>query len=309
MIAMPPPRRRRRGEWTWGEERLYRAIKGAARWIGALPLPLAARLGRFAGRASWVLARGRRRIALENLDLVFGERMAPERKEKIAFESFVRLFQDAFFLLSAAHQRTGATRPLLCIRDGEYLAERGAAGKGAILVSGHLSNFYVMLGLLGRLGFKVAVLVRPFGFRPAQRVLEELAATSGLAILDQGRNALGITRHLAEGGVTWFTLDQNARHGFPVEFFGRPATTFTGPVRLARKLGLPVIPAFVHQVGPHAYEIECKEPLHFPATPPSDEALRADMRRLMGILEEEIRRYPESWMWAHRRWRHGERMK
>jgi KDO2-lipid IV(A) lauroyltransferase len=108
--------------------------------------------------------------------------------------------------------------------------------------------------------------------------------------------------------MTWFSLDQNVRNGFLVEFLGSPATTFTGPVRLARRLGLPIVPAFVHQTGPAAYELECKPPISLPRSTPTDDELLVDMRRLMAILEEEILRFPESWLWAHRRWRHGDRL-
>jgi Kdo2-lipid IVA lauroyltransferase/acyltransferase len=298
--------KRRRGEWTLGERALYRVFRYFAGWIGCLPLPLSAAVGRSIGRIAWPFARGRRRIAIDNLNFVCGRSLSARRKERIAFESFVRLFQDAFFLVTAAQHPTREGRLLLRLVNDDYLRDRIAQGKGAILVGGHLSNFYVMLGLMGRLRFKVAVLVRPFGFRPAQRVLEELSMAAGLTMLDQGKSALWITRHLADGGITWFTVDQNVRHGFPVDFFGRPATTFTGPVRLARKLDVPMIPAFVHQVGPFAYEMEFRDPIHLPATPPSDAEVRADLAQLMAMLEEEIRRYPESWLWAHRRWRHGE---
>jgi KDO2-lipid IV(A) lauroyltransferase len=176
-----------------------------------------------------------------------------------------------------------------------------------ILVSGHFSNFYIMLGYLGRLGIDIAVLVRPFSFRPAKRLLAELSAQSGLTTFDQGQDSLKLVRHLSRGGVGWFTLDQNARHGLLIDFLGHPATTFAGPVRLARKLGLPIVPAFVHQTGPCFYELTFHPPLHLPPSKPTKEEVMADLRRLVIHIEREVYAFPQDWLWGHRRWRHGER--
>ena len=193
------------------------------------------------------------------------------------------------------------------VTNRTFLTEQLATGRGAILVSGHFSNFYLMLGYLGRLGIDIGVLVRPFSFRPAKRLLAELSADSGLTTFDQGQDSLRLVRHLEGGGVGWFTLDQNARHGTLVDFLGHPATTFAGPVRLARKFGLPIIPAFVHQTGPCFYELSFKPPVHLPHAKATKEELQADLRQLMTLIEHEVYAYPDEWLWGHRRWRHGER--
>jgi KDO2-lipid IV(A) lauroyltransferase len=299
---------RRRGAWSRGEEVLYRVLTAGARFMGGMPFPLTARLGRGLGRMLWPLAGKRRRIARANLDLVYGDRLSPRRKERIAFRSFAGLLQDAFVLVTTANTPPRRLPPLLRIVNRAILDETAAAKRGAILISGHLSNFYFALGYLGRLGYDVAALVRPFAIRPAQRVLVELAAASGVRILDQGKSMMRLIRHLTRGGITWFTLDQNARRGVLVDFLGHPATTFAGPVRLARRLDLPIIPAFVRQTGPCLYELRLDPPIRLPATAPSDDELFADLTRLMRILEAEVRRNPEQWLWGHRRWRHGARL-
>ena len=298
---------RRRGEWSKGEKAVYALFRALLCLPLSLPLDLAAVAGRLLGRLLWPLAARRREIALENLRLAYGETLSESEKKKIAFRSFVRLFQDALVLIATGRKPPVNGGELIRFKNLSLLRSLVEQGKGAILVSGHLSNFYVAVGYLGLLGFNPIVLMRSFVLRPAQRILNELAAGAGLLILDQGTSTLRLTRHLEKGGVTWFSLDQNVRHGVLVDFMGRPATTFPGAVRLARRLGVPVVPVFVRQTGPWNYEVVFREPLFFPQRTPTDAEVTEELGILMRILEEEIRLRPDQWLWCHRRWRHGER--
>lgn|GEM_PF-444171 len=294
--------------WSLGERILYGVLTAAARFMGAVPPVCSQRLGAWIGRCLWPFAASRRAIARANLDKVYGERLSPETKRRIAYRSFVGIFENALVLLTAAQTSTRLAHRICVLRHEERLKHATSGGKGAIIVSGHLSNFMVMVGFLGRLGYKIAVLVRPLAIRPAEQVITDLREESGVRTFDQGRSALALFRHLSSGGITWFLLDQNARTGVLVRALGRPATTFAGPVRLARRLDLPIIPAFARRIGPAKYEFDICEPIRLPSGEPSEERIAADLTRLMEILDARILAQPEEWLWCHRRWRTAERI-
>ncbi len=294
--------------WTLGERILYRVLTWTARFMGAVPPSCSQRLGAWIGRCLWPFAASRRAIAYANLDKVYGGSLPPARRRRIACRSFVRLFEDALVLLTAAQMPTRLGHRVCAVRGKEILERETAGGKGAIIVSGHVSNFMVMIGYLGRLGYKIAVLVRPLAIRPAEQVITDLRAESGVRTFDQGRSALALVRHLSSGGITWFSLDQNARTGVLVEALGRPATAFPGPVRLARRLDLPIIPAFVRRVAPARYELDILEPIRLPPGEPGDAQIAADLTRLMKLLDARIFARPEDWLWCHRRWRTAEKL-
>ncbi|HAK93736.1 MAG TPA: hypothetical protein DCM87_01685 [Planctomycetes bacterium] len=295
-------------DWSRGERILYGVLTWVARFMGAVPPACSQRLGSWIGRCLWPFAASRRAIARANLDKVYGERLSPAAKRRIACRSFVRIFEDALVLLTAAQMPTRLGHRICVVRNEDFLRQATAGGKGAIIVSGHLSNFMVMVGFLGRLGYKIAVLVRPLAIRPAEQVITDLRAESGVRTFDQGRSALALVRHLSSGGITWFSLDQNARTGVLVEALGRPATAFAGPVRLARRLDLPIVPAFVRRIGPARYEFDICEPIRLPPGEPGDEEIAADLTRLMKLLDARILARPEEWLWCHRRWRTAERI-
>jgi KDO2-lipid IV(A) lauroyltransferase len=87
-----------------------------------------------------------------------------------------------------------------------------------------------------------------------------------------------------------------------VDFFGYPACTTTGPARLARKTGVPIVLGLVHwdsQLRKYRLRfdrvewIKCGDP---------EEELLANTANFTRLIEESIRRNPEQWLWVHRRW-------
>ena len=80
-------------------------------------------------------------------------------------------------------------------------------------------------------------------------------------------------------------------------FFGRPAPTPVGAVRIARRRDVALVPAaMVWQDG--AWRARGLPPLR-PAGATSDAELAAACNQ---ALERLIARNPEQWVWFHRRW-------
>ena len=88
-------------------------------------------------------------------------------------------------------------------------------------------------------------------------------------------------------------------HSVFVPFFGIQAATLTATTRLARMSGAPVVPCYFHRVGNEGYEIVLLPALEdFPG---EDEV--GDARRITALLEEQVRRSPEQYLWVHRRFK------
>ena len=85
--------------------------------------------------------------------------------------------------------------------------------------------------------------------------LDELVASwrqgSGQEVVALGKAGIGALRAIRRGRLVMMLIDQNARpdDGLFAPFFDIPARTRFGPARLAARLGVPVLPAFIHRVG------------------------------------------------------------
>jgi len=94
-------------------------------------------------------------------------------------------------------------------------------------------------------------------------------------------------------------MDQHAGGGMLLKFLGRPARTYTTVARLAIRTGYPIVIGSFVRVAPYRYRLVGGEPIRLAR----GDDLAAATQLLNDRLGEAIRRYPEQYLWVHRRWR------
>lgn len=94
-------------------------------------------------------------------------------------------------------------------------------------------------------------------------------------------------------------IDQHTARGEKLTFLGRPALTFTSATRLAMRYNVPIVVGSFVRIAPYRYRLVGGAPVTFDKTISRAEATQI----LNDRLGEAIRRYPEQYLWAHRRWR------
>lgn len=94
-------------------------------------------------------------------------------------------------------------------------------------------------------------------------------------------------------------MDQHAGEGARLTFFGRPAMTHTSAARLAIRNGAPVVVGSFVRIAPYKYRLVGGDPIVFSKTEDVNKAAQL----LNDRLEAAIRKYPDQYLWAHRRWR------
>jgi KDO2-lipid IV(A) lauroyltransferase len=113
-------------------------------------------------------------------------------------------------------------------------------------------------------------------------------------------------RVLKGKGMLASPVDQNqtARYGVFVDFFGRPASTISGVARLAMRTGAFMFPAFlVRQGETERHHLLILPDIEIACTGDRQTDIRETTQRCVRVVEEMIRRYPEQWIWFHKRWR------
>jgi KDO2-lipid IV(A) lauroyltransferase len=111
-------------------------------------------------------------------------------------------------------------------------------------------------------------------------------------------------RELSANRAVGMLIDQHL-HGpdaIEVQFFGRPAATTSALAALALRTGAVVIPFFVLPLPDGRYRLIAEHPVPPPASD-SPDAIREFTQRCTDVIEMYVRRYPELWLWVHRRWR------
>lgn len=272
------------------------------RGLASLPPSVLGWLGPVLGRLFMMVGGRRRHVAATNLRLCFPELTAAEREALLRrhFESLGMSFLEASLAWWAPEEKL---RALVELRGAEHLTSAASRGKGIIMLGAH----YTTLELSGPLMALVSPVPLTVIYRPHEHPVIDAITT------EQRRSRIGaaiprddiksMVRTLRKGGAVWFASDQNfgLRNSVFSPFFGVPAATNTAPARLAQLTGATVVPFVSERVSysPLRYRLTVLAPLDdFPSDDP-----KRDMDRINLLIEEQVRKMPEQYLWVHRRFK------
>ena len=269
----------------------------------ALPGALADRIASGLGGLVCSLWGSRRRIAMNNLSRALGDSLTEDQRKAITKQVFR---QTAMTLFDFA--RMGKIAPLspreYFVSDGLDQLERiHSEGKGGVIVSAHFGSFEMWglwLALTGQpMTFLTGVQHNPL----VDRVLSGFRHELGVQIIPKNKALRGVLRALKDGRFVALLADQHDPNGVVIDFFGRPAGTPKGPAFFAIKSGAPIIPYMMRRERHDRHVLMAGEAIY----PPDSGDIEADAKAMTiaytSFFEECIRRYPEQWLWTHRRWK------
>jgi KDO2-lipid IV(A) lauroyltransferase len=186
--------------------------------------------------------------------------------------------------------------------EGSANLERALAdGRGVILCAGHFTPIELAAMSVAACTPRYALLYN----RRRNRLLSELqrrARTRYASGSFEKRNLRTLLRRLSENTAVWFSADEahTGKASALIPFFGEPAQTNTSLSRLARISGARLVPVvYCRKSDDSGYRLRFGPPLEgFP----SDDAV-ADTRRLVALLEAQIRECPAQYFWKQKRFR------
>jgi KDO2-lipid IV(A) lauroyltransferase len=111
---------------------------------------------------------------------------------------------------------------------------------------------------------------------------------------------------LAGGGTVGILIDQNTslEEGVFVDFFGVAACTTAGLARIALRTEAAVVPGYVYwDEGIRKYRLRFEPAIELARTGEEARDIRENTARFTKTIEEFARRYPEQWLWVHKRWK------
>jgi KDO2-lipid IV(A) lauroyltransferase len=290
---------RRAGQWSvaW-------VVSLVGGLIGRVPLGLALRLGAGLGRLAYGILPGRRRVALDNLALVYGDTLSADARAALARRCFEHLGMTAMECCRLYFG--GAERLIARVRGQgtEHIAAAMAEGRGVFFLTGHFGNWELLAATHGQAGFGLSVVVRPLDNPYLDAVIARARERSGLRAISKREAVQGVREALARGQCIGILLDQDAgRDGVFVPFLGHLASTSRALAVLAIKTRAPVVPAFMHRLPDGSHELELDPAIPLAMTGDLDHDIEVNTVRYNAALERHVRAHPEQWFWVHRRWK------
>lgn len=289
------------------EHRLEHAAFRLARGLTSsvperVSLSSGAALGRFVGSA----VRLRRADVDRHLGWAFPDATAVWRR-RVARASYAHLGREAAVLLRADRWPPDVVRERTRMVGFEAFRDTARAGRGVVLLTGHLGNWEIGGAAIAAHGVPLDVVGKGMSNRRFQDDLFAMRARLGMRVIEMGEASREALRSLGAGRVVALLADQQAhRGGVLVPFFGRPASTARGPALFAIRSGAPVFVAFALREagGEPRYEVAF-ERLAFTPTGDVDADVIALLTGYGAALEAAIRKAPEQYFWQHRRWKNA----
>ena len=296
MTNAPPPQLR--NFWQpryWG---LWAGI-GLLKLTARLPVSWQLKIGRRVGRLLHFGSRKRRHYARVNIRLCFPE-LDEGQVDRLVLRHFESIGMSVIEMGLAWFTDPVHLRERTRVKGLEHFRAAQQSGRGILLYTGHFTT-------LESAGPRLQVLCSNLHavYRQIKNPLIDALFMYGrqlTAAVIPKDNTRSMIRTLRKGEIVWYAPDQayGGKLSKLLNFFGEPAMTTVATSQLARMSQAVVMPFFPSRTDDDGqWLLEFGAPLEgFP----SDDA-GADTERLIGLLEEHIRKYPEQYYWIHKRFK------
>ncbi|GAC1666610.1 MAG: lipid A biosynthesis lauroyl acyltransferase [Steroidobacteraceae bacterium] len=268
------------------------------RIIERLPIPAQRYLGAALGALIRRLPLAYVRIARRNIELCMPA-LSPQERAALLDRHCASLGMALCETAVTWWSSDRRVQALARVEGLEHLQAALAKGRGAIMIGGHFTTIEIATRILGTV-VPLNVVYRPTKNAVLSHTMFTSFSRHGKPIAHDDIRSM--IRALKRNEAVWYAPDQSYRNkgAAMVNFFGIPAATTTATSRLARISGAAVLTYFPERLpGNAGYRVVIGPALEdFPGPDPVQ-----DVERFHILLERQIRRVPEQYLWVHRRFK------
>lgn len=269
-----------------------------------LPLRLAVAVGRGAGRLAYRVFGIRRKVVRDNLRAALGGALAKPDLDALAGRSYANL--GGTLLEFCKLHDTPRSRLLSWVdcEGRERLDELRAAGRGALLTTGHFGNWELLGAVVAASGYPISFLIKDQSNPHINRLQNEIRRRAGIGVIRQGASVRHLLYALRRGEFVGILGDQDAgSQGVFIEFLGRPASAFRGIAYIAWRTGCPIVPSFLVRQRDGRHRAFFTAPIEVDPAWDEQTAVPLLTRAHNERLEAFVRAHPDHYFWVHRRWK------
>ena len=283
----------------------YAAAWALVRGFGAIPRRLAYPAAELLARLAFHLARRQRLAGIHNLKMTMPE-LGPAERIAILRGTFSNLGR---LLVEFTHfpelNKTNIADHV--VYDGfEHFAEASRRGRGVIFLTAHLGAWELSSFAHSIYGHPMKFTVRNIDNPRVDRLISGYRALGGNRPIHRRNAGREILQALRANETIGILVDQNTTRaeGVFVNFFGIPAATTPSVATFALRTGAAVIPGFlIWDRAARKHTLRFDPPIELTETGDRARDIVENTQRFNDVLESYVRKYPDQWLWIHRRWK------
>lgn len=275
------------------------------RLFGMLPRSIARLAAQMLAWLGFHLARRQHIAGMRNLQIAFPE-LSDAQREQILRGSFSNIGR---LLVEFTHfpdlNKNNISH--FVVHDGlENYLEGVRRGRGVIFMTAHFGAWELSSYAQAVYGYPLKFVVRPIDNPRVEKLISKYRTSSGNVPIQRRSAARDILKALRENEAVGILFDQNTTRseGVFAEFFGVPAATTPSIALFALRTGAAVVPGFLiwdQALGRHRLRLD--PPVELIDTGNLESDVLENTRQFNRILEGYVRKYPDQWLWIHRRWK------
>ena len=221
------------------------------------------------GFALYSLIPVRRRVVMDNLRQVFGDRLSETELRRLArsfYGHIAKTIKENLAMMVSSERRIAAR---VDVFGAEHVLNAAEQNRGILILAGHFGN-WELSAVGAMLQFKkyqnrFHVIRKSLGLG-LERVVFGRFRKAGLRVIKRNDALTKVLDALQENDVVIFIMDQHNKVGakaVAVEIFGKEAGTHRSLALVARQSGAPVIPAVSYRRPGGRHVMEFHPPLEW----------------------------------------------
>lgn len=270
-----------------------------------LPRQIALKAGEFFGIIIYYISSRHRKITLDNLKIAYGDTKNKEDRKEIAKNTFRNVGRVAAEFSKMASYKMDFIDKIIEVEGWENFERAVKKKKGIVFLTGHLGNWELMAYSQSLRGFPINIIARPLDNPAVEDFVCKRRSASGNRVIAKKSALKDIMQCLKNREHIGILLDQNVaqQEGIFVDFFGKMACTSFGLAMIALKADITILPVFMVYIGNGRYKQLIGSEIEIRRNGDLEHDIAYNTALFTKIIESYIRRYPDQWLWAHRRWK------
>jgi len=248
----------------------------------------------------------RKKIALNNLKIVFPEKTEKERR--YIFRESLRNMLKNYFEVAFITNGKYTSKKISEVASAtglEHLDILKETEQGALLYSGHFGNFPLMIIWLGIKGYPVATVYKEAKHFPDDffgNIMKRFNVTP-LKYTSDASLTVAIIRALKEKKIILIQNDQSHIDGIYIHFFNKSVPSPPGPALLAKRVGVPIVPAYICRDKNNHHKITVLPEIPLQLENDHEKFLLLNTQIQLDWIAELLVEHPTEWLWLHNRWK------
>ena len=263
-----------------------------------LPVSWLLVFGRGLGRMLYWIPNQRRHVARVNISLCFPE-LSKQEKKLLLKRNMIATGQGLIEQMMSLWCRTDKFINQVSFSGLEHIREDDQ-GRAPILLTCHSTSIQFGVRCLNtQLEKPGHMLMRQDNNKVLEAHLTEARESFAEKVIDK-KDMRTLLKSLTKGNPVYYAPDQNFSYNFEyIPFFGVDAATTVALAKIAHMRNIEVVPWFCFRTGKNAWHVE--------VLPPAEYFGDADYRKVLSamhaLFEDQVEKYPEQYLWVHRRFK------